>query len=121
MKNMTHWLCVARTAAHKLQLAKFNPDYFCMAHKLRMSFIFLKVKKKKEKMHATGIICHLQSLKYFPSSPLRNLPTSALEYTCCQGQLEKKILLRRRKTTLKRKITKNFIFHTKKLWVMRYL
>lgn len=118
MNNMTHWLCVARTGAHKLQLAKFNPDYFCMAHKLRMSFyIFKGLKKKKNARNRDHM--PLAKPKIFPIKPFKKFANLCSRYLL-PGAAGKKILLRRR-TTLKRKITKNFIFHTKKLWVMRCL
>lgn len=75
MKNMTYQLYLAKTRAHKLGLAKSNPDYFCMAHKLKWFLYFKRAfkgkEKKKKKKHTAGIICHLQNLKYLPSSTLR--------------------------------------------------
>lgn len=49
MKNMTYQLYLAKTRAHKLGLAKSNPDYFCMAHKLKWFLYFKRAFKGKEK------------------------------------------------------------------------
>ena len=54
-------------------------------------------------MHATGIICHLQSLKYFPSSPLRKFANLCSRTYLLPGAAGEKESLEKKKDNLKKK------------------
>lgn len=59
--------------------------------------------------------------KLFPIKPFKKFANLCSRTYLLPGAAGEKDSLEKKKDNFKKKITKNFIFHTKKLWVMRCL